>query len=598
MMISSLKTSVQRIPAQGRWIFLLGLIVLAGLVTLHFAFIYNFSNAHPRSDQWRHITKIVIPWSSGDVSPKILWSNHHPNPLLHLYQIFIAGPIFDWDVRKDAYFSLTLHILIYLSLAVATLRLAKEKTSAFLLFGIFATGAYFLLFQTTLTWVWTLVSLQSLGYVFGVTMLIALSRFGMLDQAASAKKETRVSIILGLITIMTVLLNFDYGVIFFLSAFGAMTLVSIFHRDKALFFQMIIYAGLSVVGILLIKLLLLPSGKEGEGVSIISLITGSPDLVKAYFYSLSSAFWGESWFRDFTIHGSGVFLPALSIAFTTLVFLGAALAALSKGRRGLLMLGLMIYSALFSLAVFTARDAGDFTIYLSSSRYATNFKLSWVGVFLALALFAAEAVKCMPRQRWMGLICGVFIIGLTSGGVATNMSWDKAKNLRAAYDRDEMMIYILGTDPSANFRLPASIVGSNRNFDASLNFLVENEYSVFNPKFRPGPQLAAYQDLKMQSEITPSKSFKIAMDSRAVPEKKSDRVDLCVELTNLPTDAPIILEIDHVNNTRIYNGRLRLRAKNYKRVLSALPGQTRHYVKPGVDKMKVCSWSELRLIEN
>ncbi len=597
-MISSLKTSVQRVPARARWIFLFGLLALAGLIVLHFAFIYNFSNAHPRSDQWRHITKIIIPWSSGDVSPKILWSNHHPNPLLHFYQIFIAGPIFDWDVRKDAYFSLTLHILIYLSLAVVTLRLAKDKMSPFLLFGIFATGAYFLLFQTTLTWVWTLVSLQSLGYVFGIAMLIALSRFGMLNQATSLTKETRVSLILGLITIITVLMNFDYGVIFFLSAFGAMTLVSIFHRDKALFLQMIIYAGISVVGILLIKLLLLPSGKEGEGVSVIALITGLPDLVKAYFYSISSAFWGESWFRDFTIHGSGVFLPALSIAFTTFVFLGAALAALSKGRRGLLMLGLMIYSALFSLAVFTARDAGDFTILLSSSRYATNFKLSWVGAFLALALYAAEAVKFMPRQRWMGLTCGVFMVALISGAVATNMSWDKAKNLRAAYDRDEMMVYILGTDPSANFRLPSSVVGSNRNFDASLNFLVENEYSVFNPKFRPGPQLAIYRDLKMQIEGNPANSYKIVMDSRAVPAKKSDRVDLCIELTNLPTDGPVILEIDHLNDKRIYNGRLRLRAKDYKRVLSALPGQTRHYVQPGVDKMKVCSWSELRLVEN
>ena len=57
---------------------------------------------HLRADVWRHLEEIVVPFIQGAQGQEILWSNHHPSPLLHLIQV-VNLRTFGLRLDYDAY---------------------------------------------------------------------------------------------------------------------------------------------------------------------------------------------------------------------------------------------------------------------------------------------------------------------------------------------------------------------------------------------------------------------------------------------------------------------------------------------------------------
>ena len=50
-------------------------------------FLLTTTSPYARADVWRHLDEIIIPFLSGSSDWTVLWSNHHPSPLLHILQI-------------------------------------------------------------------------------------------------------------------------------------------------------------------------------------------------------------------------------------------------------------------------------------------------------------------------------------------------------------------------------------------------------------------------------------------------------------------------------------------------------------------------------
>ena len=81
------------------WLIFIGLALFAfnALVFIHYT-----AAPQVRSDVWRHLHEIVIPFLEGRDSAAVLWTNHHPSPLLHLIQIANLK-WFDLRLDLDAY---------------------------------------------------------------------------------------------------------------------------------------------------------------------------------------------------------------------------------------------------------------------------------------------------------------------------------------------------------------------------------------------------------------------------------------------------------------------------------------------------------------
>ena len=50
-------------------------------------FLLTTTSPYARADVWRHLDEIIIPFLDGSRDWTVLWSNHHPSPLLHILQI-------------------------------------------------------------------------------------------------------------------------------------------------------------------------------------------------------------------------------------------------------------------------------------------------------------------------------------------------------------------------------------------------------------------------------------------------------------------------------------------------------------------------------
>ena len=51
------------------------------------AFVAATPSPYLRSDVWRHMEEIIIPFLNGTANLSILWSDHQPMPLLHLIKL-------------------------------------------------------------------------------------------------------------------------------------------------------------------------------------------------------------------------------------------------------------------------------------------------------------------------------------------------------------------------------------------------------------------------------------------------------------------------------------------------------------------------------
>ncbi len=73
-------------------------------------FTYINTSLEVRSDGWRHLNDVVLPFVNGESDFYVLWSNHHAFPFLHMLQI-ASLKIFDLRTDVIAFFGMSCQVL-------------------------------------------------------------------------------------------------------------------------------------------------------------------------------------------------------------------------------------------------------------------------------------------------------------------------------------------------------------------------------------------------------------------------------------------------------------------------------------------------------
>jgi len=482
------------------WVLLAGLVCLIVMAIINIVFIADFASGHMKSDHWRHFNQILIPASEGVADFKYYWKNHHPNPILHFYEVFISGPIFNYDLKNDAYVSLSIHLVILGLLFTVFKKSVQDIKSSFLLVSAFVfLTIYWLSILTPHTFLWTLISLQSLGYIFGILAICSLVVFSLPEQFQLASRNK--ILLVASICCLGLLLNFDYGLLFFGSCFGALLVIALFHRDWRLLKETVILAVIFGVFTLLVNKLLLPPGSSSEGLDLVALLSTIPDFVLGIYHAIASAVVGETVFRPAFLKGVDRSLLYYFVVFGIgLFYTASGFIALKMGRKALPFLALLIYPVLFGLAVFLFRDTDSFAIYIGAPRYATNYKLGWIACFILI--FMALGPYFQKRSFRFGF-SAIALLLLGGWLYGTKRSYNTGYYWEASGDMKEITLYVAGVEPEATYRLNAELVGGNRNYDDTLAFLVDNKYNVFSEHYDHSDLLDRFKqnrDLFISSE--------------------------------------------------------------------------------------------------
>lgn len=560
---------------------LLHVVFLAAFSILNIAFISNYSSGLIIADHWRHFAEILIPLSEGGQSFKLFWANHHPNPILHLHELTYSK-FFNFDLKYDAYLSFTLHVAMFLFLFAAFLRNTSAGNEIGKVFVFAGVGAFWFGILTPHTFLWTLISLQSLGYIFGILLAVLLTLY-----SRSPGSSRRSSVLISSVCILGVLLNFDYGVLFFVSTFLAIFVHILWNRDWKLFKSLAVVTCSSVIGILTIKFGLIGSS-GGGGFAIWDSLKALPEFIRSFFLSVASGLYGEVVFRPsfFSPKGERNGLLMLVSVFSALLYLALAMRALKLKRLGLPFLALMIYPAIFSYAVFVSRDSGDFSIYLGAPRYATNFKIGWMAALFVAGAWGLEWAKGKPSRVILGamtVLCSIYWCFVTSESFKIGQYWEATSN------RDEVIIYMAGTEQDATIILDSTIVGGNINYQKSLTYLTKNQLNVFSDEYSRGELLEKHIANKTDYVENSGPVFSFALE---VSDNKDQFKQECVQIAS-QADKAFKLRLEHIGSPtkRIF---VYLPTGKAVERHQALPGENIFFGKHNKDNAKICVSGSVR----
>lgn len=511
------------------------------LVAINFHFIVNYSSGLIKADHWRHFEEILIPLEQGTTSFRLWWENHHPNPILHLYEVLVSGPVFQFDLKYDALFSLALHVLIFLLLWRAVYKVTEGPDIYKLALGIIFSGFYWFSIITPHTFLWTLISLQSLGFVFGILAAVSLLNFS--GSEAPAVKDT-VKIFIW--CTLGILLNFDYGVLFFGSILAALFLHILWNRDWELVKQAFLLTCLLGLSTYVISKVFIPDS-VGVKMDILATVKNFVQYLWGVSTSIASGIVGENIYRPNFLAVKEQYGIA-NIVFTcalTVVYLIAVFAALKMKRRALILLSLLAYPGLFSLAVFMGRETQDFHVYLSAPRYATNFKIGWLAAILVFFMYW-RFFDLTRFMRWTSIVlASASIIFWSYGTLAT---FKVAHYWEASSDRSEVLLYMVGTEDVATVKLDRSITGANINYEPVVEFLLKKEYNVFSKGYDAGELLKKYQENQKSFELHSEPAYRFKMEASKSVDRFSDK---CLSIPSI-AEKSFQLELDYVDTGRLF----------------------------------------------
>lgn len=510
------------------------------LVAMNVYFIMSYSSGEIVADHWRHFDEILIPVEEGEASFWVFWANHHPNPILHWYEILISGPIFNYDLKYDALFSLSLHALIFFLLWRTVSNVSGNIHPLLFGLGVVFSGFYWFSLITPHTFLWTLISLQSLGYIFGILIFVSLLIFSQ-----SEVLNLKGTLIVAALCCLSVLLNFDYGVLFFGSTLGAMWLHIFWNRDWKLAQNAILLMIFVGFFAFIIRTFLIPES-EGSNLNVVESLKSFPQYFIGLFTAIASGVIGENIYRpNFIADKDGrEILKILIMCFVCLIYFLAAMLALKMKRKSLPFLALLIFPALFSLAVFISREPANFDVYLSVPRYATNFKLGWLA---AILIFLLNWQIFSKNKLSKCAFFAVVFIGILLWSAGTRETFTIARYWEASSERNEVLIYMTATESDSKIKLGPNIVGSNANYQNTLDYLQKNKLSVFSDQYDSGELLKIQKSLKSSLAQDKRTEFDYRLNASRSADRYSQR---CVKTQSIPNQA-FRLKLENVDNKNV-----------------------------------------------
>ena len=464
-------------------------LVWACFVLLSFnalAFIFFTAAPYIQADVFRHLEKIVLPFLSGREGLSILWSNHHPAPLLHLIQIVnlkFLGFRLDYDAYLGFFFQ-TLTTFILLRSIISTTTVENQNISLLAALGAILILAISLGFNSRLQYTFPLLTVYQHVYFFGIVVFITVDR--------CIRDESKIRyLMVALASLGFMFANADFGTIFLASITAINVLAYVIDRRPAYLRTTLVLAS-TWIAYRLFFIAILPdtaAPPASNSMGMVLALLGDPlGTFSRFSVGLSSGLVDIVALKA-TFPGAESLLVFSSIALT--LFFAATFITyirLKLFRVTLVPLALMLLAVVFSIPTMVFRfflvDSDSWG--LAAPRYVPNFKLAIIGMLWALWLILKEKASVRGNPlRWPYKAIGVISIAtiLYIQGVQIHAGWETVPHLRWTAENNALAIFMAGKTLENDIELPGGVTRFNKHYHSVLAYLEKNSLNVFSDKF-------------------------------------------------------------------------------------------------------------------
>ena len=494
------KTSLQTWGQKVSWGFLLLGILYVLYFFIDIFFISSAAEKIVKADYWRHLHKIILPllYENGDL--RLLWSNHHPAPILHLHQIAIMK-LTDLQLNFDAYVGLVLQLfisIVLIKMAVnqfAIRQVAFTRQTKFLMLTVQCLIISIVLSMTVPNiYFWPLISLQGYPLLLGCLFALLVGQF-----ASMTNPKQRWIWLIFSSAVIIMISNSSFGTIFVISAGLVVLFRGIIIRNlRFVYTGLGLFIVLALWTFLLDNVMLNSSSAFGNGKLELDLLFHLSN-IHSYFLAFSQAI-VKAVIDSNTFSGrEGIVAVKIALnglaVFFGLIYIAALVYSLKRGGALLGASVILVTGLVFASGVVLFRGGDTFPWGLNANRYGLTFKITFACAVPIIAVFILDSTKKFVKLQ-SRLINGFMMLGLlliTFQVHSSISSFDKIPYLKRAQRSSELRLFMVGYDPANNFRLPRSIVGANKNYDKVLEFLVKEELNVFSPKYPKSPLVQEYK---------------------------------------------------------------------------------------------------------
>jgi hypothetical protein len=456
-----------------------------------FAFIFYATAAHIRSDVLRHLEEIVLPLLEGRAGLSILWSNHHPAPLLHLIQIANLK-FFGFRLDYDAFLGFFFQVLgIFLILKSILTYISKRHNQIGFMDAL---GALLIIsialgFNSLLQYTWPLLATVQYLYFFAIVVFL------LVDRCIAAESRSG-QLAIAAASLIFMFANADYGTIFLAAIIAVLMLVYSIER-KAVYLRTTLILAAAWIAYRLILLAILPESAPAPPDYTSQLIANllSQPIITFTRFALAL---GTGLVDTASIKNDFPGREQLLIGIAQLnavVFVAIFITYLRKKlyRASVAPLALMLASVIFSVSILIYRywEVGDNIWALANPRYVPNFKLANIGMLWAMWLILKDhaADRAIPME-WpyravaalgIGLILFIQLMQIHAG-------WTNMPKLREHNDNQALVVYLAGKTMENHIPLPKSITEAliERQFPTTMAYLEKNRLNVFADNFPAG----------------------------------------------------------------------------------------------------------------
>lgn len=449
-----------------------------------FAFIVFAVAPHIQADVFRHLREIVLPFLDGREGLSILWSNHHPAPLLHLIQIAnlkFLGFRLDYEAYLGFFFQILTTFIILKSI-ISMSDFGNRDTRIVGIAGMILIACISFGFNSRAQYTWPLLATVQYLYFFGIVVFLSV------DKCVQVESWTR-HLIIAAASMAFMFANSDYGTIFLASIIATTTLAYLLDRRAVYLRATLVLAAAWIVYRLFMLTILPDAGHSLNVMAILEfLVRNSPRIFMQFSIALSAGLVDLAFLKR-TFPGAESFLIGVSL-LVTLLFIVTFITYFRYRlfRVSAIPAALMLVSIFFSAPTVIFRQAflGNDIWSLAVPRYVPTFKLAIIGMLWALWLILRERSSVRGKSlKWHYSSIAVASIAtvLFIQGAQIHAGWKTAAYLRSNAENHALGVFLAGKTLENNIELPREIVKGNKDYQEILTYLEKNRLNVFSDNF-------------------------------------------------------------------------------------------------------------------
>ena len=473
-------------------------VLYSGILVAGFITVTSFAISHShlrlvnmaiRSDQYRHFSRIVIPVFYNGATPELLWSNHHPSPFLHLYQLANIV-LFSFDQRVDFLAgigaSAVVSWLLYRSWVVRSKTGERSLISAAL---VLVAVAVVMSKASAIYTTWPLVAFQLVFIASGFLFQYYYLSDWFVDLVAESKTGAFV-LLCGVVPSVTVVLLLIHGTIGTFFATGAALVlvgyaVQVERRSGGPVTRLVMVAAVTLLSVGGYRFILSRSEYAASSLVEVSIpetlgqLAHTDEYLVAVGTNLLEPTVVLEWiFRALPLGD----VPSAVVGLMAIAILLHACRDLATNRF-LLAAGLSLSGVLAAVAVAAPGRDPSLQVWapaLDAPRY-DHYHAVLLGVLLTLLALNLR----LPPAPAVAVVV-VALIALELGAVSYRNLQPSEELVGRSLDvanRFELLTYMEGTDSSNDFSLRGTSSGHNPEavYEPVLVWLRDRQINVFDP---------------------------------------------------------------------------------------------------------------------